>query len=389
MRRVAVILTMLTIVFIGFGCIIPVLPLMVAGTGARPFHLGLMLAVYSAVGFFISPWWGRLSDKVGRKPVLITGLLGFAVGFIVFGLAQHMLWLMYVARIVAGGFSGAVTATAMAYIADVTGVEQRTRGMAFAGMAIGFGFIIGPAFGGLLSRWGVAVPFYAAGVLAILNALWGLAALRESLTPERRGQAAAANTSRWAAFAGPLKYLYLVDFVSQFCISSLEGVLQYFEMVKIHATAFDIGMMFLISGIVGAAVQGGIVSFIKHGKELPAMVAGLVISGIGLWLILLSRNFWTAALYMTIFGASNTVIKPTLQSVVTKKTRVGQGLASGLISAMDNLARIVGPILATVLYQVHIGLPFIVAGAVAILATALVYAYWVGAQREPAPVSAG
>jgi MFS family permease len=379
---------MLTIVFIGFGCIIPVLPLMVAGAGARPFHLGLMLAVYSAVGFFISPWWGRLSDRIGRRPVLITGLLGFAVSFLVFGLAQHMLWLMYVARIVGGGFSGAVTATAMAYIADVTSVEQRTRGMAFAGMAIGVGFIIGPAFGGFLSKFGVAVPFYAAAALALANALWGLVALRESLPPEQRGQQTADGTSRWAAFAGPLKYLYIVDFVAQFCISSLEGVLQYFEMARIHATAFDIGMMFFISGFVGALVQGGIVSTIKHGKELPAMTAGLVLSGIGLWLLLWSSNFWTATLFMTLFGASNTVIKPTLQSLITKQTRVGQGLASGLISSMDSLARIVGPIVATALYEVHINLPFITAGLVAILATTLVYAYRRGVKQERTPAEA-
>jgi DHA1 family multidrug resistance protein-like MFS transporter len=387
MKRLPVILAMLTIVFIGFGCIIPVMPLMVAGTGARPFHLGLMLAVYSAIGFFISPWWGRLSDRIGRRPVLITGLLGFAVSFLIFGLAQHQLWLMYIARIIGGGFSGAVTATAMAYIADVTGIEERTRGMAFAGMAIGFGFIIGPAFGGVLSRWGVATPFYAAAALALLNALWGLAALKESLPPERRGRMAAQPQSRWAAFAGPLKYLYVVDFVSQFCISSLEGVLQYFEMAKIHASAFQIGMMFFISGLVGALVQGGIVSFIKHGKEIPAMTAGLVLSGIGLWLILLSRDFWTAALYMTIFGASNTVIKPTLQSVITKQTRVGQGLASGLISSMDSLARIVGPLLATLLYQVHMNLPFTVAGLVAVLATGLVYAYRASSRREAVTAS--
>lgn len=165
-RRIAVILSMLITVFVGFGLIIPVLPLMISGVGAKPYQLGLMLAVYSAVSFVVSPLWGRLSDRVGRKPVLILGLFGFAASFVTFGLAAHILWLMYVARIIGGGFSGAVTATAMAYVADVTGVEDRTRGMAFAGMSIGVGFILGPALGGLLSTFGTATPFFAAGFQA-------------------------------------------------------------------------------------------------------------------------------------------------------------------------------------------------------------------------------
>ncbi|MCL6593390.1 MAG: MFS transporter [Alicyclobacillus sp.] len=382
-KRLSVILGMLVTVFVGFGLIIPVLPLMVQGAGAGPFHLGLMLALYSAVAFFASPWWGRVSDRIGRKPVLVTGLLGFALSFAVFGLAQNMLWLMYIARIIGGGFSGAVTATAMAYVADVTGVEDRTRGMAFAGMAIGMGFILGPALGGLLSTFGVAVPFFVAAGLALLNALWGGVALRESLDPARRHTPDGPRPSRWAAFAGPLKYMYLVDFVAQFTIAALEGVFQYFEMDQIHASSQEIGWMFFISGIVGAMIQGGFVQrYVKHGRELPTLYAGLLVSAAGLLLILASRNFWTAALFMTIFGAGNTVLKPTLTSIVTKETRVGQGLASGLLSSMDSLARIIGPPLATLLFQVHRVLPFVITALVALAAVGLVYGYQTRAKRD-------
>ncbi|WP_369681888.1 MFS transporter [Alicyclobacillus macrosporangiidus] len=377
-KRLGVILVMLVTVFIGFGLIIPVMPLMVQGTGARPIHLGMMLAVYSAVAFFISPWWGRLSDRIGRKPVLITGLIGFAVSFAVFGLAKDWLWLMYVSRLIGGGFSGAVTATAMAYIADVTSTEDRTKGMAFAGMSIGVGFIFGPALGGMLSTLGLAVPFFSAAALALLNALWAAARLKESVVrrPAEAVDGEGSRRSRWAAFTGPLKYLYIVDFVAQFSIASLEGCLQYFEMARIQATSQQIGWMFFISGVVGALIQGGIVQrYVKHGREVPTMYIGLVVSAVGLFLILLSRDFATAALFMTIFGAGNTVIKPTLQSVVTKETTVGQGLAAGLISSMDSLARVVGPVLATALFQVHEDLPFVVTGIFALAAVGLVYAY--------------
>ncbi|GGJ01443.1 tetracycline resistance MFS efflux pump [Alicyclobacillus cellulosilyticus] len=384
MRRLSVILLMLLTVFIGFGLIIPVLPLMITDAGARAYHLGLMLAAYSAVSFFVSPWWGRLSDRIGRKPVLIIGLVGFAAAFAVFGLAKGMLWLMYVSRLVGGGFSGAVTATAMAYIADVTGVEDRTKGMAMAGMVIGLGFIIGPAVGGALSSFGIAVPFFAAAGLALLNALVGAVLLQESLAPEmRQTRREEPAGSRWAAFSGPLKYLYIVDFIAQFCISSLEGVFQLFEMAAIGATARQIGYMFAISGLCGALVQGGIVrNYVKHGREVPAMYAGLIVSGIGLLALLLSVDFWTATLFMTVFGVGNTVIKPTLTSLITKETKVGQGQANGLLSSMDSLARIIGPILSSSLFEVHHDLPFVVTAAVAFAGIALVAAYRRGSNRH-------
>lgn len=386
-RDLRVILLMLVTVFIGFGLIIPVVPLMVTNVGAQAIQLGLLLAVYSAVSFFMSPYWGRLSDRVGRKPILIVGLFGYALSFLVFGFASHMLWLMYVSRIIGGGFSGAVTATAMAYIADVTDVENRTKGMAFAGMSIGFGFIIGPAVGGLLGGVNISLPFFVAAGLAVLNALWGLFALDESMTPEvreaRQQHTNGQRLSRWAAFQGPLKYMYMVDFVSQFTISALEGCLQLFEMWKIHATPEQIGWMFFISGVVGALIQGGIVRrYVTHGREVPTLYIGLFVSGVGLVLLIFSSNFATAALYMTIFGAGNTVIKPTLTSLVTKETRVGQGLANGLLSSMDSLARMVGPVLATLVYEVHVNLPFLLASAVAILAMGLVASYQVAKRHD-------
>ncbi len=393
-KKLSVILGMLVTVFIGFGLIIPVLPLMVKQVGASPVQLGVMLAVYSAVAFITAPLWGHLSDRVGRKPVLITGLIGFAFGFLLFGLAQHILWLMYAARVISGGFSGAVTATAMAYIAEITTVEERTHGMAFAGAAIGLGFIIGPGVGGLLSRYGLSVPFFVASALALANALWGALVLRESRGAEQGEPNPATGpssgqsrfiTSQWIAFSGSLKYLYLVGFVGQFAVTSLEGTFQYFEMQRIGASAAQIGGMFVISGLVAALVQGGVIPrYVKHGKELPALYAGLVISGIGLFLVLASANFWTAAAFITIFSVGNTVLRAPLSSLISKRTTVGLGLANGLLTSLDNLARIVGPLLATALFVFHPDLPYATAGVVTFAATALIAAYHRASKLEPA-----
>ncbi|WP_109431469.1 MFS transporter [Sulfoacidibacillus thermotolerans] len=371
-------MSMLLTVFIGFGLLIPVLPLMVKQIGASPLQLGLMLALYSVIALLTSPLWGHLSDRVGRKPVLVAGLLGFALSFLLFGLAEHMIWLMYVSRVIGGGFSGAVSATAMAYIADVTGVEERTRGMALAGAAIGMGFIIGPGVGGFLSHFGLRTPFFVAAALAVGNALWGGLALREAPRDGARGgEASLLQRRSWTlALAGSLKYLYFVEFVAQFAVSCLEGTFQYFEILKIGATASEIGGMFFLSGLGAAIVQGGFVQrYVKHGKELPVLFLGMSVSGLGLLLILLSSNFWTAALFMTVFSASNTLIRPLLTSLITKQTKAGFGLANGFLSSTDNLARIVGPIFATALYQIHPSFPYLVTAGITFLGLSLLVIY--------------
>ena len=376
LRRLSVILVILMTVFTGFGLIIPVLPVVIERTQAAPINLGLMLAVYSVMAFALSPWWGHLSDRIGRKPVLIVGLLGFSISFILFGLVIHILWLMYLTRILAGGFSGAVTSSAMAYVADVTDDEHRTSGMALAGMAIGLGFIIGPAVGGLLAPLGLRVPFLAAGGVALVNALWGWATLPHVAVPASASSGLADRPSRWAAFAGPVKYLFLVGFVGQFTITSLEGTLQYFEIAKIGATPQNIGAMLFISGVAGILVQGILVRrYVTQGREMPALILGLMASGIGLLLILLSRNFWTATAYLTVFGGGNAVLRPTLQSLITRQSVVARGLTTGLMSSFDSLARITGPVLATLLFQVAHPLPFILASGVAFGALGLICAY--------------
>jgi DHA1 family multidrug resistance protein-like MFS transporter len=153
-KQLAIIMVLLITVFIGFGIIIPIMPEMVS-----TFHLAVMLAVYSAASFLMSPIWGALSDRIGRRPVIMVGILGFSISFFIFGIAGDQLWLMYASRILGGFFSGAVTACAVAYVADITSEDNRTKGMGLVGMSIGLGFIFGPAVGGLLSVYGNSVPF--------------------------------------------------------------------------------------------------------------------------------------------------------------------------------------------------------------------------------------
>jgi multidrug resistance protein len=372
-RQLAIIGITLFTIFVGFGIVIPVLPIMVEDSGAPYYHFHIMLAAYSAVSFLMSPFWGRLSDRIGRRPVLMVGVIGFAVSFFLFGISSDQLWLMYLSRLLGGLFSGATTACAVAYVADITTEENRTKGMGIVGMSIGLGFVFGPAIGGILSRFGNATPFYIASAVSLMSFVFVAVNLKESLSEEKRMSKVDNAASRWTGFTGSVKFMYMLLFIVTFTLAGLESTLQFFQMRTYGATAWDVGLMFFASGIVGALIQGGVVRrYVKNGDEPNVIRIGLVLSALGFILLIFSNSFVTATIYLCIFGAGNALLRPCITSLITQKTKVGQGAASGLSSSMDSLGRIAGPLIAAVLYKVNIGLPFIFGGILCLAALILV-----------------
>lgn len=373
-KQLSVIVLLLLTVFVGFGIIIPVLPLMVEHTGSANTHMAWLLSLYSAVSFLMSPFWGTLSDRIGRRPIILVGLFGFAVSFFLFGLADGRLWVMYTSRLIGGLFSGAVTSCAVAYVADITTEDNRTKGMGLVGMAIGLGFVIGPGVGGLLSLWGNSVPFFASSGLSLLALIFAYAVLTESVPADKRGGAERqGQASRWTAFAGVSKYLYVLSFLVSFTLAGLETTFQLYEMEKIGLTSVGAGAMFFVNGLVGAGIQGGVVrKRIKKGAEGKAILAGLLLSAAGFFLLLLPGNWLLTTLYLCVFGAGNALIRPCVTSLITQKTSVSQGLATGLMSSMDSLGRILGPlVMGSLLYGLHISWPFAFGGFVCLAALVL------------------
>jgi MFS family permease len=383
-RQMPAIMLILMTNFIGFGIVIPVLPELVS-----PFHLNMMLILYSAVSFVLSPLWGSLSDKIGRRPVLLLGLAGFAVSFFLLGIAGDSLLLMYVSRILGGAFSGAATSCAVAYVADITTEENRTKGMGLVGMSIGLGFIFGPAIGGLLAGIELSVPFFVSSALSFLTLLFAASRLPESLTPEKRANIRK-RESRWRAFTGSLKYLYVLSFFVTFTLAGVEGTLQYFEIEKFGATPKDIGIMFLVSGIVGAAVQGGVVrKYVKQGDEPKVIGIGLVFSAAGFFLLLFSSSLLNASLFLTVFSIGNNLIRPCVLSLITQKAKTGQGVATGLNSSMDSLGRIFGPLMGVTAFHLHINLPLILGGLLCLGAILLLVPFVAGERRQANEQAAG
>jgi len=381
-KQLAIIAVLLMTIFVGFGIIIPVLPDAITGSGASSFHLGMLLSVYSLASFLMSPVWGSLSDRIGRRPLIMIGALGFSLSFFLFGIAGDNLVLMYVSRILGGLFSGAATACAVAYVADITTEENRTKGMGLVGMSIGLGFIFGPAFGGILSQWGYRVPFFTSSIIALGTFAFAFLMLPESLSEEKRRKPQEAKPSRWSAFVGSVKYLYVLSFFVSFTLAGLEATLLLFEKDKIGATSLQLGIMFAVSGVVGALIQGGVVRrFIKRGDETRVIGLGLVLSAVGFVLILFSSSMVTASIYLSVFAAGNALIRPCVTSLITQKTKVGQGVASGLSSSMDSLGRITGPLLGAGIYQYSQQLPFYI-GAVLSLAALYLLNRFIAADKE-------
>lgn len=381
-KSLPILMLVMFLVMIGFGIIIPVLPFYAADFGATPTQLGLLMSTYSIMQFLFAPVWGGVSDRIGRKPVMLVGIAGLSLSFFLFAFSTS-LWMLFAARIVGGMLSAANMPTVMAYVADVTTPENRGKGMGMIGMSVGLGFIFGPAIGGIFSKYGNDVPFLVSGIVSAITFLFVLIVLQESLSAEARRKHQEQRTSRWAAFSGPLSLLYVMQFVVAFSLAGLETTFAYYGALKAGLDSVQLGYIFMIMGLGGAMVQGGLVGrLIKKRGEGAVIQIGLVVSAIGFGLILLTNSFVTAAVYLTIFGLGNGLIRPSVSALISKRTTAGHGAATGLLSSMDSLGRVAGPTVGGALYAIHEGYPYI-AGVILSVVALMIYYTYSSKQKSP------
>lgn len=364
------------LVMVGFGIIIPVLPFFAEEIGASPTELGWLMAVYSLMQLLFAPMWGRISDRIGRKPVLLIGIAGLALSFFLFAISTE-LWMLFAARIIGGILSSANMPTSMAYVADITTPEDRGKGMGIIGAAVGLGFIFGPAIGGLFSKVSLNTPFWIAGIVSLITFVFVLFVLKESLSREERELARRRNAATpWGTVKGTMGILYFLSFFISFSLAGLEATFAYYAAVRAGIDTVNLGYIFMIMGFAGAAVQGGLVGrFIKKFGEGKVIQAGIIVSIIGFGLILLIKDFFTAALFLTIFGLGNGVIRPSVSSLLTKINTSGHGSVTGVLSSFESLGRILGPPLAGLLYETMIDLPYISGALISVVAFVLYRIY--------------
>ena len=359
-RRSPLYLIFLTVFIdlVGFGIVIPVLPLYAKHFGATEMMNGWLVGIYSAMQFVAGPLLGKLSDRVGRRPVLLVSLLGTSVGFFIMGGAQSLLWL-FIARII-DGISGGNISTAQAYIADITKPEERSKAMGLIGAAFGLGFVFGPAIGGLLAHFSISAPFYFAGALAAVNAVLVYFRLPESLSHEHRETREEAVPFREVFRHGPHLPMLMGSYF--FAITGFSIMTTDFALFTSERFGYDArhnGYIFAFIGVLGALMQGGVLRrVLNHYTEKHIAAAGCVVLALGLVLLPLSAGLSTLLTFVGVVAVGNSLITPTLNGLASQSAdRRWQGRVIGLMQSAGSLGRWVGPFLAGWLLSRDVGNP--------------------------------
>jgi DHA1 family tetracycline resistance protein-like MFS transporter len=349
---------------VGFGIVIPILPFYAnnAPFYATPLEVGMLWSIYSWMQFFFAPILGRLSDRYGRRPILFISLLGSAVGFLILGLAGSMLAL-FIGRIV-GGITGANISTAQAYIADVTTRENRAKGMGLFGAAFGLGFILGPALAGILSGYGVHVPFYFAAGLSFANAIALYFLLPESVKPGSYVEKP--KTSRMMDIFRSLSDkrfgLLNLDYfllVTAFSIMTYAFVL--FTSYRFNYDAAQNGYMFMFIGIIAVVGQGVLFGRLERNfGESRLIIAGCVMMAVALFLMpIIGPDYGGLAALLAVgalLSLGNSLASPAITSLASRITNEDeQGSALGIMQSGASLARAIAPMIGGVLLNNAVG----------------------------------
>lgn len=382
---------------IGFGIVLPLLPQYGEVYGSSGWEIGLLMAAYSLMQFLFAPAWGRLSDRIGRRPVLLVSTAGAVASYLLFAWATTFtgataLWLIILSRALAG-IAGANITVAQAYIADITPPEQRSKRMGLIGMAFGLGFIFGPPIGGFSFKYiGDKGPGIVAAILCAANFILAFIILAESWTPTKHADAA--RRPRLAQFTHTLAQptiglLVIIFFLATFCFTTFELTLGLviaenfklgFKTTEAISTA---STLFMYCGIIGAFVQGGpIGKLVKSMGERKLITISLFLTAVSLapipflhgegklsWSILFSAqggNWWLLLLVLAVLSIGSGLTRPPLFGLLSVLTPADQqGATIGIAQSAGSLARIFGPLFAGAFFKAHAAIPYVSCAVIA------------------------
>ncbi len=333
---------------LGFGMVLPLLPFYAQRYGASPFGVAMLFASFSLAQFVFAPLWGRLSDRVGRRPVLLGSIVGAVAAYALFALAPSFTVLL-VAR-TASGIAAANYSIAQAYVADVTQPAERAKGMGLLGAAFGLGFVLGPVLGGLLGRLGYAAVPAAAGVLAVVNLVLAFLLLPESLPPETRhrpeGRWLSRESFRRAAANRPVAGLMVLYFLVIFAFSNMEATLGLFVEKRFSFGFFATAWLFAFLGVVMVIVQGGLLGRLVQRFGEPRLVrAGITLMALGLFFLPVGARLLLLGATTALLAVGMGLHNPSTLGLISRLTEEHrQGGTLGVTRSLGALARGVGPI---------------------------------------------
>lgn len=389
-KNVIILSFTLVVIMLGFGIVIPIFPFYIERLGAGGSELGLLAATYAVMRLVFGPVWGSISDRVGRKPILMVGVFGYAIAMVLFGLSTQ-LWMLFAARALSGILSSATAPTTMAYISDSTTEEERGKGMGFMGAAIGLGTILGPGLGGLLATESLSVPFFIAAGMSLVAVLFILLFLPESLPTEDRQQPEEKIKTLqvgelWQALFSPIGILLFMAFMVMYGTTTFYGVFGLYALEKFNYGPQQVGMILMVLGLVSAVAQGALTGpLTKRWGEATVIKIALFGSAIGFAIMLPANSLFTVMLTTGFFILASALLTPAVTSLTSRHATMKQGIAMGLANSFMSLGRIVGPIWAGFIFDVNINYPYL-SGAVIMFLGFVVSLIWV-TQEQPKTIS--
>jgi len=380
-KSLVIIFVTVFIYLLGFGIVIPIIPILSVQLGASAFQAGLLLSVYSLMQFVFSPFWGSLSDKYGRRPILLICLLGEVFSYLLFAQARSI-ELLFVARMFSG-FFGASISTASAYISDITPPNERSKGMALIGAAFGLGFLFGPAIGGGLTIWAeylsvdpyfkTSFSSYWVAALCLVTFVFATKYLKETLIKKN------ISAQKPKRFTQIIKYfkiptvgpLIFVFFLASLAMSSMEATLVLYTKEKFNWGIKEVSFGFAYIGLMIVFTQGYLVrKLIPKLGEKQVLRSGLILMTMGLSLIAISKSIYVLAVAQTLLALGIGFVSPATLGAISLLTDPNeQGTAMGTTQGMSSLGRIIGPALGGMLFgSLTIESPFILSAAMTMIA---------------------
>ena len=347
------------ITFNSFGLIIPVMPTYLKTFGAAGQVLGFIIASFAFAQFLFSPIAGNLSDRYGRKYLIIFGLFVNGLSQIMLGLSTEI-WMLFASRFITGFGTAFIVPPVMAYAADLTTNKDRGKAMGWLGAAISLGFMIGPGIGGLLSNISIHTPFYFGGFGAIFAGILSFMIL-PTIKPVKTEQQKRENIIQQIARSFKTSYfvLLIVVFVFTFGIANFQSTLTMFLTYKFHYTPNDIAIVMTVGSGIGVVIQVfAINKLFEVFGEMKIILFGLLLAAFSLYGLLYVSGFYVILLVATLFSIATTLIRPAVNTVISKTAGHEQGYAAGMNNAYMSLGNMIGPALAGTLFDWHMNIPF-------------------------------
>lgn len=377
------------VIALGYSLILPVMPFYMQNLGAGARELGWLTAVYALTQTICAPFWGALSDRIGRKPIISIGIIGYAISLFLFGLSSSF-WTLFIARSLSGILSSATSVASLAYVGDSGLEEERSKNMSQLGAAMSVGVMIGPLLGGVLAEYTLALPFFSGAGISFIAFILIVTLLPESIerSVQSRKRESFDFSNLRSMVLGSVGIILILIFVVQFCQTGLQGITGLYVVDKFGLTTGQVGVMWMVVAGVLIVVQGFFTGPLeKKIGEKRLILIGIFCKALVSFVMILTSGFISVMVVMGLFAVSSAITVPTLNASLSKAADQHKGTLMGFASTAGNLSKVIAPLLAGYLYESNIELPYISMGAIALIGAVICF-IWIRKKNDGCAQSA-